>query len=548
MTEKEKPDYLFESSWEVCNKVGGIYTVLSSKARTLCEQYGDRVIFIGPDFGTSNPDFLPDLSLFPEWEAHANRHETLRIRTGRWNVSGKPPVILVDFKPCFSERDRLYFSMWETFGLDSSTAYGDYDESCIFAYAAARAIQSFYLFHQLQNRLVAAHFDEWMLGMGLLYLRKYLPAVATVFTTHATTVGRSIAGNGKPLYGGMSGYDGDRMAKELHVEAKHTLEKLAAHSADAFTTVSDITAMECAQLLGKAPDVVTPNGFEPDFVPVGEACAAARKQARRMLLRVAEKLTGAPVDPDAFLVATGGRYEYRNKGIDVFIDAMNRLRRSEKLQRETLAFILVPAWVYAPRADLKAALENDKLPQAGAMQTPFLTHWLRQMDDDRVMNFIFHAGFTNQPSERVKIFFVPCYVDGYDGIFNLSYYDLLTGMDATVFPSYYEPWGYTPLESVAFGVPTVTTGLSGFGAWAKTVATDTEGVTIVQRTDDNYDETTEAVADALLALSRKAQADREILRQACFRLAARAGWNRFIACYDIAYGKALARAAERMKR
>ncbi|MDR1336899.1 MAG: glycosyl transferase [Tannerella sp.] len=545
--ETAAPDFLFESSWEVCNKIGGIYTVLSTKARTLHQRYGDRVIFIGPDSGQSGPDFIADPSLFPEWTAHVKAQETLRLKTGRWNISGAPPVILVDFRPLFSERNVLFFEIWEAFGVDSSTGYGDYDESCMFACAAALAVQSFYRFHRLEDRRVVAHFDEWTLGMGLLYLRKHLPAVATVFTTHATTVGRSIAGNGKPLYGYMEGYYGDQMARELHVEAKHALEKQAAHRADCFTTVSDITAVECARLLDRAPDTVTPNGFDPDVVPSGDAYDVKRGRARQTLLRVAEKLLGAPVDPEAFLIATGGRYEYRNKGIDVFIEAMNRLRLSSELQRETLAFILVPARVYAPRADLKAALEQD-FPQAVPMQTPFLTHWLHGMTDDPVMNFIFRAGFSNRPPDRLKIIFVPCYMDGSDGIFNLPYYDLLIGMDATVFPSYYEPWGYTPQESIAFGVPTVTTGLAGFGAWAKSVVageTMDDGVAVVHRTDDNYFEVAEAVAGALLALSRKGESERKAIRKACFDLASGAEWKHFITRYDTAYELALAKAAER---
>jgi glycosyltransferase involved in cell wall biosynthesis len=550
MNKKEsttRPDFLFESSWEVCNKVGGIYTVLSTKARTLQELFPDKIIFIGPDSGQLHPDFVADDTLFADWQSAVRKHETLRIRTGRWNISGQPPVILVDYRPYFPDRDALYFSMWESFGVDSSLAYGDYDESCIFASAVALVIESFYRYYHLENKKVIAHFNEWMLGMGVLYLRKHLPAVATVFTTHATSIGRSIAGNEKPLYGYMKGYDGDQMAKELHMDAKHSVEKQAAHHADCFTTVSDITAIECRQLLEKAPDTVTPNGFEPDFVPTGEAYTAKRNTARQTLLRTAGKLLGAEVDPDAFLVATGGRYEYRNKGIDVFIDVMNRLRQSDGLTRDTIAFILVPAWVYAPRADLKAALEKD-IPVHAPMQTPFLTHWLRQMQDDRVMNFIFHTGFTNLPHEKLKIIFVPCYMDGTDGIFNLPYYDLLIGMDATVFPSYYEPWGYTPLESIAFGIPTITTGLAGFGAWAQTLLPGTtadDGVAVVRRTDDNYVEVAEQISALLLSLNQKEPAEREAIRKACFDLAAKAEWKHFIAYYERAFDMALRKAEER---
>jgi glycosyltransferase involved in cell wall biosynthesis len=208
---------------------------------------------------------------------------------------------------------------------------------------------------------------------------------------------------------------------------------------------------------------------------------------------------------------------------------------------------MVPAWVYAPRADLKTALEKD-LPVTAPMQTPFLTHWIRQMEEDRVMNFISNAGFANHPSDKLKIIFIPCYIDGKDGIFNLPYYDLLTGMDATVFPSYYEPWGYTPLESIAFGIPTITSSLSGFGVWAKTIVTGDaieEGVAVVRRTDDNYAEIVEKISGILTSLNKKGKTERDTIRKACFDVAAKAEWEQFITCYYTAYEKALAKAAKR---
>jgi glycosyltransferase involved in cell wall biosynthesis len=542
------PDYILECSWEVCNKIGGIYTVLSTKARTLQQQFADRLIFIGPDFNKPNPEFREDTTLFPDWIKAAGQDRQLRIKVGRWNIPGNPPVILVDFQPFFAERDMLFFTMWESFGVDSSRSYGDYDEACMFAYATGQVIQSWYDFHQPTDPKIIAHFHEWMLGMGALHVQKCCPEVATVFTTHATSIGRSIAGNRKPLYSFLSQYDGDQMARELNMEAKHSIEKQTARFADCFTTVSEITALECKHLLCKEPDIVTPNGFEPDFVPAKKMYSARRNKARRTLLNVAGKLLGETINPDVFLVATGGRYEYRNKGIDVFIDVMNHLRVSNELQREVIAFIMVPAWVYAPRADLKEVLDKN-IQFDEPLQTPFLTHWLHQMNDDRVMNFILQAGFTNHPSEKLKIIFVPCYLDGQDGIFNQSYYDLLIGMDATVFPSCYEPWGYTPLESIAFGIPTITTDLAGFGLWAKhvlLVKSIDEVVAVVHRTDDNYFATVHQIAEALLSLTRKSHVESRQIQNKCLELASQAEWRRFIIHYYKAFDVAFANAARRI--
>ncbi|MDR2776253.1 MAG: glycosyl transferase [Tannerella sp.] len=537
-----KLDYIFESSWEVCNKVGGIYTVLSSRAFTLKNDFGDRLLFIGPDLNNNPNDFTEDKTLFCDWKR--SLPDDLNIRTGHWKIPGEPVVLLVSHKTFFDRRDSLYYDMWETFGVDSSHAYGDYDNSCIFAYSVGLVIESFYNFYALNSKKVAAVFNEWMLGMGALYIQKHVPAIAALFITHATTTGRSIACNNKPLYGYLHSYNGDRMAKELNVEAKHSLEKQTAKFVDCFATVSLITAMECKQLLDKAPDVVTPNGFEKNFVPEGDLYAKKREEARNRLMLVAGKLTGRPVGNDAFLIATSGRYEYRSKGIDVFIDTMNVLRKSTGNKRETVAFIMVPAWVYAARADLMYVIENDYNTTV-PMQTPFITHWLHNMENDSIMNFILSSGFTNSAPEKVRIIFVPCYLDGYDRIFNMPYYDLLIGMDATVFASYYEPWGYTPLESVAFGVPTITTDLAGFGMWADTIASNypvKEGVTVIKRTDDNYFEVVNNIAGTLLKLM---DADTLEVRNLCFHIAAQAEWNKFISCYYAAFDKAFTNAEKR---
>lgn len=546
------PDYIFESSWEVCNKVGGIYTVLSSRANTLQKEHKDKIIFIGPDLWDEDesPWFKEDASLHKEWRNHADLNDHLSVRVGRWQVPGQPITILVNFEKFYKHKNDIYGQMWRLFGVDSMPAYGDYDDSCMFAYAVGNVIESFYKFHKLQNKHVIAHFNEWMMGMGALYVKHAVPKIATIFTTHATSIGRSIAGNHLPLYKNFKEFNGDQMAKELNMVSKHSIEKITAHNVDCFTTVSDITARECEQLLEKKPDVVTPNGFEKGFIPKEGAYTKQRTEARANLIRVTEALLGYPVASKSLLVALSGRYEYKNKGIDVFVDSLNKLRNSKSLKKDIVAFIMVPAWVKEYRDDLhQRLLEKGPISAKTALPFPFLTHYMNEQDKDPLLAQIKRLGFTNTKEERVKIIFVPSYLNGDDGIFNASYYDLLIGLDATVFPSYYEPWGYTPHESIAFSIPTVTTSLSGFGAWAIKMG-DTEGigdgVEVIHRDEDNYNEVADKIADTLVDLSQKNKKEIGETRDAALNLADSADWEHFIGYYKEAYCKALHNSIDRL--
>ena len=536
------PDYLFEVSWEVCNLVGGIYTVLSTKAKTLQKINKDKNIFIGPDLwkGKESPYFTEVPSLLKEWKKQALT-ENLQVRAGRWNIPGKPVVILVDYSQMFDVRNELYANMWNEYGVDSLYAYGDYDESCIFSYASARVIESLYKYIGGENYKVVAHFDEWTTGMGLLYVKHRLPAVATMFTTHATSIGRSIAGNNKPLYDYLQAYNGDQMARELNMVAKHSLEKAAAHNADCFTTVSDITARECTQLLQRTPDVVTPNGFEENFVPKGEAYRLGREVARKRLLKIASSLVGYKPSKDAFLIATSGRYEYKNKGINLFIESLRRLKEQATDKKEIIAFVLVPAWVNAPREDLAERINSAKVVRT-ALPDPLITHSLNNYNEDMIMNQLHNSGFRNQPGDKVKIIFVPSYLKGDDGIVNMPYYDLLIGFDATAFPSYYEPWGYTPLESIAFGIPTITTDLSGFGLWTNSLGEgglEEKGVVVLHRSDSNFDEVADGLALTVRSLSVKNESETKVISEAAKKTAAKAQWKHFISYYNGAYDIAL---------
>ncbi len=545
-----KPDYIFESSWEVCNKVGGIYTVLSSRAKTLQDEMKDHIIFIGPDCWKEkeSPYFKQDNALFAEWQWEA-KQQGLKIRVGRWTVPGEPIAVLVDFTPYYEQKDQIYGWLWENYQVDSLHAYGDYDEASMFSYAAALVTESFYNHYLNSQQRVVYHANEWMCGLGALYINNKLPQIGTVFTTHATSIGRSIAGNMKPLYDYLFAYNGDQMADELNMQSKHSIEKQTAWHVDCFTTVSDITAKECVELLDKPVDVVLPNGFDDSFVPKGAQFTKKRKAARKRLLEVANALLGENLDDDTLIISTSGRYEFRNKGIDVFVEAMNRLLRDRDLKKKVVAFIEVPGWVGEPRKDLQERLNSPLTSNLSPLEVPQVTHWLHNMSHDNVLSMLKYYDMHNRKDENVKVIFLPCYLDGNDGILNMTYYDVVLGNDLCIYPSYYEPWGYTPLEAVAFKVPCITTDLAGFGLWAnKEFGHNGElkdGVKVIHRTDYNYSEVADAIKDTVAAFSAMSQKEVDDCRKKADALSKKALWCNFIEYYHEAYDIALRKAEER---
>ena len=486
-----QPEYIFETSWEVCNRVGGIYAVLSTRAASMQAEHKDKIVFFGPDFGDhSNLTFKESKTILKGWRPKG-------VRVGRWQVPGNPIAVLLKWDELWAEKDQIFGHMWEKYGVQSHAAYGDYDESCLFAYAVGQVAES--LYRHLDMPSTVMHCNEWQTAFTILYLREHCPAIGTLFTTHATSIGRSIAGNGKPLYDCFDGFHGDQMAQELNMVSKHSAEKKAAHYADCFTTVSNITARECKQLLDKPVDIVTPNGFEQGFVPQGKDFEVARKRARNTLISLA-RVKGIDVQGTDMLIGTAGRFEWKNKGIDVFLEAMRRLGEKVKGKKQVVAFVMIP---YLDRED-------------------------------------FTMG-------NVHVVFVPTYLNGNDGVLNLPYYDLLIGLDLTVFPSYYEPWGYTPLESMAFHVPTITTSLSGYGVWCEEqgCATIDKGVAVIYRNDSNTADVINHIVNTIeyyLTLSPQKTA---AIRKSAVRLALQAEWKNFFTYYREAYTVALKKALAR---
>jgi phosphorylase/glycogen(starch) synthase len=539
-----KVEFLFETSWEVCNKVGGIHTVISTKALNLVNELGNNYILIGPDVWreeVTNPEFMQDDTLFVEWRNRA-ASEGLRVRTGRWNIAGKPYVFLIDFTPYFGQQNEIFAKFWETYKLDSISGQWDYVEPALFGYAAGKLIESFTSFYHEHHDIVA-QFHEWMTGTGVLYLKMHAPWVATSLTTHATVLGRCIAGNNRPLYGKMKEYNPIQIAREFNVVAKQSLEKISATEADVFTTVSELTSRECAHFLNKEVDIVTPNGFEDSFVPGKDQFELKRNAAREKLIIVAEAVLGYKLSKECMLIANSGRYEFRNKGIDIFIDSLGELNKKEKIEKECIAFILIPAYHKGPRLDIVDFL-YDKGTLPGADR--YLTHSLHYPASDPVLQRISLNDLNNSAASKVKIIFVPSYLNGDDGIFNIPYYDLLIGFDLTIFPSYYEPWGYTPLESLMFSIPTITTSLSGFGLWVKTYFENPgNGISVIERTDDNEKEVVSKIRDFIMQLIKLDENGIKEAREKAHEISRIAMWDSLVQHYYTAYAHALTHSHER---
>ena len=539
-----QPDYLFEVSWEICNKVGGIYTVISTKSPGIQQEFGNNYIVIGPDVWketSKNPDFTEDKSLFRSWRECAE-NEGLRIKVGRWNIKSHPVAILVDFTQYFPQKDKVLAELWEKYKLDSITGSWDYVEPALFGYTAGKVIESFYKFRITAQDKIVAQFHEWMTGSGILYLKDRVPQIGTVFTTHATVVGRCIAGNNLPLYSHFEEYNAEAMARRFNIVAKHSLEQIAAKESDAFTTVSRITAKECSQFIGREPDIITPNGFDDTLFLDDETLIRKRLLAREKLLTVAQAVTGQQLPSDTLLLLNSGRYEFHNKGIDLFLDALANLNHNQSLTYPVVAFFTIPAHHSGPVPGLAEKIQNNVFDNPSEKQ--YLTHGLFEPDYDQILRRLKENRLFNSLQDQVKVIFVPSYLNGNDGIFNLDYYDLLPGFDLSLFPSYYEPWGYTPLESLAFGVPSVTTSLAGFGLWVRSNNND-KGITVIDRNDDNNESVINQMVSVVLSVEKMSESIREELSESAISLARTALWSNLLVFYKKAFSFALEKVQER---
>ncbi|WP_165071449.1 alpha-glucan family phosphorylase [Desulfovibrio sp. ZJ200] len=539
------PVTLFEVSWEVCNKVGGIYTVVSSKALQAVETFGEDYFLLGPAL-QQNADFEEtDEHIWDSLRLVLNSRD-LKCRLGRWNIPGRPKAILVDFSKRYATNQLLY-DLWKNYGVDSLSGGWDYTEPVMFATACGEVIAAIHesLVHPLGGRSVGL-FHEWMCGAGLLTVKKQAPEVGTVFTTHATILGRSLAGAGRDIYSNLRGINPANEAAAANITAKWSMESASAREADAFTTVSPITSEESTVLLGRQPDVITVNGLDMTVIPDFSEDRREPLANRARILEAAGRFLRCKMSENTRIFAISGRYEMHNKGVDVFLEA---LARADQNLAGTETSILVLCLVMGGHTGVNpAAVSGD--PAASDNGRPFIsTHFVWNAPQDPIINACRRLGLDNSCDKHVKVIFVPAMLDGNDGFLNMPYEQVIAACDIGFFPSWYEPWGYTPQECAAWSVPTLTTDLSGFGMWARQLAQEwTEprpGVHVMPRRGSNFDQTVAALHKQVLQSAACPPDELALWRKNARAVAEQTSWSYFFDNYIQAFRLALEKAAER---
>ncbi|MFH1133644.1 MAG: hypothetical protein V1735_04075 [Nanoarchaeota archaeon] len=584
-----KPNYVFEASWEVCNKVGGIYTVVKSKAALMVDEYADRYIMIGPFFAKkSQGEFLEEVPS-PEFKQvfEAVSKEGIICHYGKWLCAGEPRVILVDFTNFTFQNNAIKAKLWERFRIDSmNTGYHDFDEPIVWSTAVGKIIER--MAEQLEGPIVG-HFHEWLAAGGLLYLVDN-KKVATIFTTHATMLGRTLASSNRDIYDSLNSIDPEQEAFKSGIQAKFQTEKMAAMNADVFSTVSEITGMEAEALLSCKPAIILPNGLDmskfPSFEDISIKHKLYKSKLMDMIIYYFFPYYHFDLDQTRIFFLCG-RYEFHDKGIDVFIEALGKVNerlKQEKSNITVISFIWVPGNIRGIKQELlenktnyqdlldtihdnlndiknkmvflevtgqqisdktlfdKDVLQEIKQKLLRLKRTeglpPLCTHNLYDEDHDEIIQSFRKNGLLNRAEDRVKAIFYAIYLTGADGILDTNYYESMNGAQLGVFPSYYEPWGYTPLEAGALGVSSVTTDLAGFGRYLNTLKADdkvrdpkVEGIFVLPRYRRTNSEIVNDLTEFLYNYSLSSKEERIKNKLEARRLAMLADWKHLIKNY-----------------
>lgn len=590
VTEKKK--FLVEVAWETCNQVGGIYTVIRTKVPAMVEKWEQDYLLLGPYFTqTAAAEFEPlaiDIET-PVGRAIAwMRAQGMEVHYGNWLITGKPKIVLFDLASLMKEVDIVKGRIWENHKISTLGVEDLVNQTIIFG-ELIRLFLSQLAVENKAKKDIIVHFHEWMASTCIPDLRKEKVKISTVFTTHATMLGRYLAGNVPNFYDVLDTFDWHKEAKHYGIEAQASFERAAAQKADVLTTVSDITAKECVAFLGRIPELILPNGLN-----IQRFAALHEHQNLHSLYkkRISDFVMGhffqnQPFDLDQTLyLFTSGRFEYSNKGYDLTLDALEILNRKmkESGSRKTVIMFFITKQPYHSidpevlhsRAVLDEIRENcqaiekevgEKLFQASAaskdltlpdlndfvgeywrlrlrrtVQTwktnarpKVVTHLLKQEDD--IIRNLHRTQLLNHAEDKVKVVYHPDFIVSTNPLFGLDYGQFVRGCHLGVFPSYYEPWGYTPLECMARGVPTVTSDLSGFGDYMMQIMRDYEqwGVSVVNRKTQNYQESAEQLANLLFKFAQQSQRDRIMQRNRVESIADTFDWSNLRGYYDTAH-------------
>jgi glycogen(starch) synthase len=586
---------LFEAAWEVCNQVGGIYTVIRSKVPAMVDEWGDNYCLIGPYFAqTAGIEFErldQDESIFSQ-AARSLREKGLDVFYGRWLVTGKPRIILIDFNANLAKVDALKFDLWERHQISTINCEDLVNRVIAFGDLVKRYLQTFVEDFSKKQEVIA-HFHEWMASTALIDLRKDKVNIGTVFTTHATMLGRYIAGNVDDFYEKLSSYKWDVEAKNYGIEAQAGIERQSAQLCHVLTTVSDVTAKECEVFFGRICDLILPNGLNITRF-------AATHEFQNLHLKYKQKINQFVMghffqsyswDLDNTLYFfTSGRYEFKNKGYDLTLEALKRLNFKivqSGLDITVVMFLITKNPIYSidpqvlqSRAVMEeirqtcesieneigehlfyasASNENVNLPDINDFVSEYwrlrlrrtiqtwrtktlprtVTHLLKQPDE--ITEFFERTNLMNHQQDRVKFVYHPDFISPTNPLFGLEYSQFVRGCHLGVFPSYYEPWGYTPLECVVRGIPTVTSDLSGFGDFMMQLMDDYEnvGVYVVNRKNQNFDKAADQLANILFKFVTMSRRDRIMQRNKVENISDVFDWTNLRAYYDTAHDLAL---------
>ncbi|GIU70370.1 MAG: glycosyl transferase [Candidatus Woesearchaeota archaeon] len=577
---------LFEVSWEVCNKVGGINTVISTKSSYMIELY-DNYFLIGPYFErNARTDFIvlePPVDFKEVFDDL--KEKGIVCYYGKYlSLRGKPSTILIDFGGLYNIKNEIKKKFWDDYHIDSIRAGWDFEEPMLWAYSVGVLIESLYK-KSFYSKKVVAHFHEWLSGFALLYLRKTCKDIATVFTTHATILGRTLSSKGISIYENISSINVTYEVYLNNIEAKHQTEVASARNAHVFTTVSEITALESEFFLGRKPDFLLMNGLDLEKFPNYEELSinhlSYRSKIEEFLMYYFFPYYSFDLSR-TLIIFTSGRFEFKNKGYDLIIKTLgvlNKKLKELKINKQLLMIFWVPMQNYGIRKDvlenknyymnikgqimsynselikriiynvlsgnnyellsdsLLDALKKEAISFSRKGNPPLSTHYV---DDDNILiKSLIDNALLNNKDDPVKVIVEPVYLEGNDGLIDLSYHDAMSGCNLGLFPSYYEPWGYTPLESAVLGVPSVTTDMAGFGRYIQKNIKDNEGIFVLKRFGRNDVDVINDFCNFLISFINKSSSEMVDCRLKAKFLSAYAGWSILVDNYIDAHNYAL---------